>query len=269
MKNSFHLLTPIIVLFSLSLFGCENKTSSNEQVNRPVLDAFRSPFLEIEYNSVVTNHTKHAFVYLPYDFEEGKKYPVLYLLHGVGEDHKDMMSQVHMEEVSGKYQETSSTKFITVCVNLNMNENEEKLTLKNKSCMDDSTKDIVSSLMPYINEHFPTKDDKESNYICGISYGGRVALQTALNYPELFSKAGALEPWKLQTGAIEKNKDTAKNQYFYIQQGTKDFLVFDEPTKISEKMNAYEISNTLVTTSYGHTYDAWREGYKDFLGRIF
>lgn len=101
--------------------------------------------------------------------------------------------------------ETGSSKFITVLVNLNLNENEEILNLENKYTMDKATEDIMQSLMPYALK------DKDNTYICGISYGGSVALDTVIRYSGTFSKTGAFEPRKFQTGTIEKNKDRTKS----------------------------------------------------------
>ena len=107
--------------------------------------------------------------------------------------------------------ETGSSKFITVLVNLNLNENEEILNLENKYTMDKATEDIMQSLMPYINDNLNVLKDKDNTYICGISYGGSVALDTVIRYSGTFSKTGAFEPRKFQTGTIEKNKDRTKS----------------------------------------------------------
>ncbi len=265
-------ILPFILNLCL-LSGCQNTVSSSPVSvtlgNNPIQEQFRSPFVEVTYHSNVTDYDKHAFVILPFEYDEKEKYPVLYFLHGVGTDHKGMFDEGHMEYIGGNLMANGSRKFITVCANLNMNKDEEKLRLDNKYQMDDASEDILYSLMPYINDNFSTLKDKDNTYICGISYGGRVALDTAIKNTDVFSKVGAFEPWKLQTGTIEKNKNKAKNLYIYIQQGTNDMLVFDEPTKISQTMDSYQIENTLSKTSYGHTYDAWREGYQEFLEAIF
>jgi enterochelin esterase-like enzyme len=269
MKKSFLTLFFSLSLMTLSSCGAINTESGFSLADYPLIqEQFRSPFLDITYESAVTNSTKNATVILPFDYKENENYPVLYFLHGVGSDHKGMIKDGHMEIISGKMMENGSRKFITVLVNLNMNETEEILNLENKYMMDKATEDIMQSLMPYINDNFNVLKDRDNTYICGISYGGRVALDTAIKYKDTFSKVGAFEPWKLQTGTIEKNKDRAKSLYIYIQQGTNDRLVFDEPTKISRTMDSYGIKNTLSQTSYGHCYDAWREGYQEFLEAI-
>ena len=100
-----------LLLLPLLLLGCGKKSisttsktspntfqtnNSSQSTNKIEIDNYQNKYDgvnyyvtdEIEYYSTVTSNTKHAYLTLPYNYDPNKKYPVLYLLHGLMQTHK-------------------------------------------------------------------------------------------------------------------------------------------------------------------------------------
>ncbi|HHW21889.1 MAG TPA: esterase family protein [Clostridiaceae bacterium] len=141
--------------------------------------------LECRFKSEVLEMEQPFNVILPQismsDTENGnKKFPVLYLLHGLSDDHTAWVRKSNIERYAAQY------GLAVVMPNVNRSfYTDMKYGLKYYTYM---TKEIPHIVRSY----FPISDKREDNYIAGLSMGGYGAFMIALRNPEMFSAAASL-----------------------------------------------------------------------------
>ncbi len=143
------------------------------------------------YSKYLAGNTEISVILpdLPFDADpksfylSGKKYPVLWLLHGTFGDHTDWLRRSAIELYA------IEREIIVVMPSaLNSNYSNWKNTMLGYNMYDHLTEE----LMPMIYGWFPASDKREDNFIAGLSMGGRGCIKYAVNRPELFAGAAAL-----------------------------------------------------------------------------
>jgi enterochelin esterase family protein len=161
---------------------------------------------ELWYNSKVTGGWRHALVYLPpnYDTQTAKRYPVLYLQHGGGEDETGWIRQGNANFILDNLIAAGSAKQMIIVMAYGYarraGQPPPDLTGKPfgspemlKAMQDMSTTfedDVVQVLIPYIDSTFRTLSDRDHRAMAGLSMGGMQTFQITLNHLELFSYIG-------------------------------------------------------------------------------
>lgn len=139
-------------------------------------------------------------VLLPENYNKNKKYPVLYLLHGVFGDENTFSS-----DPSSKVREISynlardgkARQWIVVMPNMFAATNPAQrpaLTPEGLKPYDNFKNDLVNDLMPCIESRYSVLKGRDNTAIAGFSLGGRETLYTSISYPNLFSYAAAFSP---------------------------------------------------------------------------
>ena len=116
-------------------------------------------------------------------YRSGKKYKVLWLLHGTHGDQSDWVRKSNIE----LYAEEKDLAVVMPPA-LNSNYSNWENTMLGYRMFDYLTKE----LMPFVYGWLPVSDKREDNFISGLSMGGRGAIKYAVNHPELFAAAAVL-----------------------------------------------------------------------------
>lgn len=116
-------------------------------------------------------------------YTKGKKYKVLWLLHGTFGGYDDWIRKSNIETYA------CEKDLIVVMPGIG---NSDYSNWDNFTLGYDSDRFIADELMPLIQGWFPASDKREDNYIAGLSMGGKGTLTFALKYPEKFAKAAVL-----------------------------------------------------------------------------
>ena len=136
----------------------------------------------ITYYSKKAGHDKPANVWLPPDYSPDKKYPVLYMNHGVTGGENDMVSGWSVCEMAYNLIKKGEVKpFIIVFPQMYTDPNAERpagfnFTQAMMDHYDDFLYDLTESLMPYMEEHYSVATGRENTAIAGFSMGGRESL---------------------------------------------------------------------------------------------
>ncbi|MCD8014859.1 MAG: esterase family protein [Lachnospiraceae bacterium] len=115
--------------------------------------------------------------------ETGKKYPVLWLLHGATCDYDDFLQKEHVPEMLRGHE---------VMVVMPSGLNSDFANHMEFGGGFAYTDFLMDELMPYIYSYFPASDDPEDNFLAGFSMGGAAALMLALYRPECFGRVAVL-----------------------------------------------------------------------------
>ncbi len=140
----------------------------------------KGKFTRITYFSEKAQRNKPANVWLPPDYSENHKYPVVYMNHGVMGSENDLISGWAICEMASNLIEQGKVKpFIIVFTQMYTDPNAERATGITKESMDrydDFLYDLTESLMPYMSENYPIAEGRENTAIAGFSMGGRESL---------------------------------------------------------------------------------------------
>jgi enterochelin esterase-like enzyme len=248
------------------------------------------------YFSQATHETRRIFVYTPPGYDQNnKRYPVLYLQHGWGEDESGWSDQGHENFILDNLIADHKAKPMIIV-------NENGLTgvhfspppppgpgspsnrppsgsvtrffMDERYSLFDSV--ISTDLIPFIDAHFRTMPDREHRALAGLSMGGAQALRIGFNHLNQFAYLGAFSPaiavsdtTKDYDGALS-NAEKVNHQLrlLWIGIGSDDFLL--APVKQShETFEKAGIKHVWVESSGAHVWTVWRKYLADFAPRLF
>lgn len=246
----------------------------------------------ITYYSSVAGADKHANVVLPPDYDPEKRYPVLYLLHGLMSDEYSWLDGVYGLPMGAQYIVQNACYFdgtpemIVVCVNslVNATETEPEWSMLPPSAppelaetYDLTGRDIVECLMPHINSHYSTLTGKDNTAIAGYSMGGREAMLTAFDYQDVFGWVGAFSSASFDENVVSSSTyvpdftlDEGSDGFRYVQitVGMLDTLA-PVSSGICDKLDAIDVEYTYESVFGMHDPSVWRGALKTFVQNIF
>lgn len=242
---------------------------------------------EIYYPSTTVGKTRMANVIVPADYSEDKEYPVLYLLHGLGGDHKEWISGAPIQIVTNLVEEGLAPEMIVVMPNVRARENDaanpsDAYTLEHYKAFDNFINDLRDDLMPYIEEKYSVKTGKENTAIAGLSMGGREALYIGFSMPETFGYIGGFEPAPgllkyTNFGVSEDGLFTPENfvlpedasNFVMIVKGKQDGVVGDFPVEYHQALEDNEVKHVYYEIDGGHDFTVWKHALYNFLRAAF
>ncbi|GEO08556.1 alpha/beta hydrolase [Segetibacter aerophilus] len=256
----------------------------------------------LSLKSKILNMDRKFAIYLPPDYETSQRsYPVLYLLHGGGDDHTGWVQFGEVLNIADKaIKEGSATPMIIVMPDANTGKRGFENDVTNKWRYEDF---FFQEFMPYVEKTYRIKGEKKFRAISGLSMGGGGTFTYALHHPELFSSAcplraatGPLSIEEAKTRFAQANPqlaDTTITSYFkrqsvlslinnvpdsmkkavrwYIDIGDDDFL-YEGNNLVHIAMRKKEIPHEFRTRDGAHNWTYWRASLVDvleFISRSF
>lgn len=241
--------------------------------------------LQSWYYSNIRKEWRRCIVYTPaeYDKNPNKRYPVLYLQHGMGENETSWSNQGKMNFIMDNLiAEGKSVPMIVVMDNGNIEvfktKDGETPEQARKRFGGDFPSILVNEIIPHIDSHFRTLTDRENRAMAGLSWGGLLTFNTTLNNLDKFAYIGGFSG----AGNIDlKNIDTVYNGVFKDKKSFNDRVhVFflgigseehPERTKnMSEGLKAAGINNIYYESpGTAHEFLTWRRCLKEFVPLLF
>ena len=229
--------------------------------------------VEIVHYATSAGVEKRMHIYLPpgYDSDTDKRYPVLYLNHGGGEN--DSLWTANNRH-SGGYANLILDNLIAAGKARPMiiampNTSGVVAGTPPKLGEDDAcTKEYLQNIIPYVDSHYRTRTNRESRAVAGLSMGGFVTLNTGLTHLETFGELYVFSSgyWQDQLPAFVENikpllSQTNINDKFrmpiYFAAGETDIALFNCQKTLAVFDN-YGIRNFWVLSSNGHEWLNWR-----------
>ena len=245
---------------------------------------------KVWYNSPTLGLDRRLTVYTPAGYEtSGKRYPVFYLLHGMGGDENAWSELGRTAQILDNLIAQGKAKpMIVVMTNgnaaLEAAPGESSLgfaapSMNLPKTMEGSFETAFPDVVKFIDKTYRTQANKKGRAIAGLSMGGYHSMHISKQYPDMFDYVG------LFSAAIMPNKDVKspiydnleaklKTQFakkpalYYIAIGNKDFLFqanSDYRKMLDEKGYKYE----YYETGEGHIWKNWRIYLTEFAPKIF
>ena len=147
---------------------------------------------QVLFWSESTKQVRRAFVYTPPQYEKGKKkYPVLYLQHGWGEDETAWSRQGHANLIMDNLIAEGKCLPFIIVMTYGMT-NETRFGGLQQFTAQEFETVLVDELIPYIDSHFRTIADRRHRAMAGLSMGGIETRLITLRRPEVFGHYGLL-----------------------------------------------------------------------------
>ena len=149
----------------------------------------------ITYDSKTVGNKRKALIYTPPGYSKEKKYPVLYLLHGIGGDEKEWLNggqpQVILDNL---YAGNKIEPMIVVLPNGRAMKDDRAtgniMASDKVEAFATFGKDLLKDLIPYIEKKYPVIKDPEHRAIAGLSMGGGQSLNFGLGNLDKFAWVG-------------------------------------------------------------------------------
>jgi len=275
----------VIVLFSICI--CVLTTSAAQ--TGTVYD-------NLSHSSKILKTERNFAVYLPPDYNSSERsYPVLYLLHGAGDDHTGWVQFGEVQRIAdAAIKDGTATPMIIVMPDAYTN----RLGYFNDIRGDWDYEDyFFKEFMPYVEGKYRIKSEKRYRAISGLSMGGGGSFMYALHHPELFSSSCPLSAYvgpltvEVMQHNLQNYRDThvsdevAKNYFpkhnahsliegmtkeqlesvrWYIDCGDDDFL-YEGNSLVHLALRKKEVKHEFRIRDGGHTWTYWRESLPNVL----
>jgi enterochelin esterase-like enzyme len=215
----------------------------------------------IEYDSTTVGLKRKARVYTPPGYSADQKYPVLYLLHGIGGDENEWARQGSPDVIfDNLYADKKATPMIVVLPNgrAGKDVSARDPIPKQSPAFAAFEKDLLVDLIPFIEKNYSVKADRDSRAVAGLSMGSGQSLNIGLGNLDTFAWVGGFSSAPNTKPAAELVKDPAlaneKLKLLYIACGDEDGLL-----RISERVH-----DMLKEKGVSHQYNVVPGGRHDF-----
>ena len=245
---------------------------------------------KVWYPSATAGFDRRLTVYTPAGYETSKaKYPVLYVLHGIGGDEDAWVTQGRATQILDNLIARGEAKpMIVVFTNGNISQEAApgenstgytRPTMQLPQTMEGTFETAFPEIVKFIDGRYRTVAKKQGRAICGLSMGGFHTLYNTINYPDLFNYSGlfsaAIGVSDPSVSPIYQDFDKKLDTYFskkpallWIGCGSTDFLIQanrDFMKKLDEKGYPY----TWMETDGGHIWRNWRIYLTEFVPLLF
>jgi enterochelin esterase-like enzyme len=228
----------------------------------------------LEYDSKSVGVKRKVLVYTPPGYSKTKRYPVLYLLHGIGGTEREWADNGAPQAIlDNLYAKRKLTPMIVVMPNgrAQVNDRAEGNVFASAPAFGEFDKDLLGSLIPYIESTFPTLPDRNHRALAGLSMGGGQSLNFGLANTETFAYVGGFSsaPNTFPPEKLVPNPDRAKSlKLLWVSCGDQDGLIGISQS-LHKYLSAKGVPHIWHVDSGTHSWPVWKNDLYLFSQRIF
>src|SRR5688500_16055625 len=220
----------------------------------------------IRYTSKTVGVSRKALVYIPPGFSKKNKYPVLYLLHGIGGDEKEWLKNGQPQVIlDNLYAEKKIEPMIVVLPNGRAMKDDRAtgniFDSAKVQAFATFERDLLSDLIPFIEKKYPVYKDRDHRAIAGLSMGGGQSLNFGLTNLEKFAWIGGFSsaPNTKTPEVLVPAPRTAKEQLrlLWISCGVDDNLMsFSQRTH--DYLKEHDVPHIFYVEPGAHDFKVWK-----------
>jgi enterochelin esterase-like enzyme len=231
---------------------------------------------ELFFHSPSTGSMRRAFVYTPpdYDKDPSKRYPVLYLQHGWGENEYGWGAQGRTAWIMDNLIAENKTRPFIIVMIYGMTNDTRPGGLRDFDIGPFETV-LVGELIPYLDAHFRTIADQPHRAMAGLSMGGMETKMITLKNLDKFSHIGLFSGGSISMDDVDKTpgfKDKVK--LVFVSYGSRELeggrSRRGDPKADTEALKAAGInSHFYVSPETAHEWQSWRRSLREIAPLLF
>lgn len=229
----------------------------------------------VEYDSKSVGNKRKALVYTPPGYSADVKYPVLYLLHGIGGDEEEWRRGGQPNVIlDNLLADKKAVPMIIVMPNGRAQPDDRPgpNAMATAPAFSKFDQDLLGSLIPFVEAKYSVIKDRENRALAGLSMGGGQSLNFGLANLDTFAWVGGFSsaPNTKPGPELVPDPEKARKQLklLYVSCGNKDGLI-----RISQGVHAYlkekNIPHLWHVDQHAHDFQHWKKGLYHFSQRIF
>jgi len=229
----------------------------------------------VQYQSSTVGTTRQMLVYTPPGFSRDKKYPVLYLLHGIGGNEWEWKNNGAPEIIlDNLYAAKKLQPMIVVLPNGRAQKDDRPIgnVYSHAPAFETFEGDLLKDVIPFIEATYPVKAGVENRALAGLSMGGGQSLNFGLGHLETFAWVGGFSsaPNTREGKQLLADPEAARKKLklLWVSCGNKDGLFF-----ISQRTHRYLAENKVPhiwhVQSGNHSFDVWKQDLYNFTQLLF
>lgn len=229
----------------------------------------------VEYDSKSVGTKRRMQIYTPPGYSRETKYPVLFLLHGIGGDETEWQRFAKVDALlDNLIADGKALPMIVVMPNgrAQKNDRPEGDVFAAAPAFADFEKDLFADVIPTVDARFSTIPDRDHRALAGLSMGGGQTLNFGLTHLDSFAWMGAFSaaPNTKPPAQLVPKPWPAKDRlrYFLLSCGNKDGLI-----NISQGMHSHlkeeGVAHTWHVDGNGHDAAHWASSLHEFAQKIF
>ena len=227
----------------------------------------------IEYDSKSVGTRRHMNVYTPPEYSAQQKYPVLYLLHGIGGDETEWDRFAQPDRLMDNLiADGKAVPMIIVMPNGRAQKDDHPKgdAMKHIPAFTFFERDLLEDVIPAIEARYSVSADREHRALAGLSMGGGQSLNFSLGHPELFAWVGGFSSapnTKLSTELLPYPATAKQLKLLWLSCGNRDGLIH-----VSQDVHTYLKSHAVPhmwhVTDHGHDAAEWKQALYHFLQHL-
>jgi len=223
-----------------------------------------------KYESKSLGITRGLYVYTPPGYESGNgKYPVLYLLHGSGDNESAWVEVGRANIIVDNLLAGDKAKQMLIVMPYGHTPGQRPRT----GNIEQFEKDLLGDVIPFVESNYRVNKDQENRAIAGLSMGGGQSLSIGLRHPELFAyvagfSSGAREAAKFVESIDKPELLNEKLKLLWVGCGNKDFLL-EENKKFINLLESKGVKHTSSITEGAHEWPVWRRYLNEVVPLLF
>lgn len=276
MKQSFFLIV-LVFFFSFSIIAQPTVKEAPGGFDVARTGIAHGKIDTISYDSKTVGTTRRALIYTPPGFSSRKKYPVLYLLHGIGGDEKEWLNggkpQVILDNL---YADGKLVPMIVVMPNGRAMKDDRAvgniMAPDKVQAFATFEQDLLNDLIPFVEKKYPVVKDRDQRAIAGLSMGGGQSLNFGLGHLDRFAWVGGFSsaPNTKLPALLVPDPAVARRQLklLWISCGDRDNLL-----SFSKRTHDYLYEKGVPHIYYIepgiHDFKVWKNGLYMFSQFLF
>ena len=237
------------------------------------------------YNSPGLGMERRLTIYTPAGYENsGKRYPVLYLLHGAGGDEEAWIARGRTAQIMDNLIAQGKAKpMIVVMTNGNAGQEaapgessyDQQPSMNQPGNIPGKFEAAFPDVVNFIDKNYRTIKQKSGRAISGLSMGGGHTINISMDFPDMFDYIGVFSSTLFRQGndyseAIEKLKVqfAKKPKLYWIAIGKDDFL-YKSCTEFRQRLDENNLKYTYFENGEGHIWKNWRIYLSMFAPQLF
>jgi alpha-N-arabinofuranosidase len=229
----------------------------------------------VEYPSTTVGVTRKMQVYTPPGYTPEKKYPVLYLLHGIGGDENEWKNNGAPAAIlDNLYAANKLTPMIVVMPNGRAQKDDRPIgnVYAAAPAFENFEGDLLKDVIPFVEANYSVQTGAQNRALAGLSMGGGQSLNFGLAHLDTFAWVGGFSsaPNTRSPQQLLPDPDAAKKQLklLWVSVGDRDGLFF-----ISQRTHQYLAQHSVPHIWHvepgGHDFGVWKQDLYNFSQLLF